>query len=114
MNTLVNLLKDYQIGTWCKRAAWVIAVIYIVQMALAIYNVTRQYGLGAPPFNSGEFFQVLSFALTYIPPLLFDFFILYAVGVAVDHLSGQRMWAMRRPVFLKAPNPPKPEPTLPQ
>ncbi len=113
MNSLLNLFKDYQIGTWCKRIAWVIATIYLVQMALATYNVTRQYGLGAPPFNSGEFLQILTFALSYIPPLLFNFFILYAFGVAVDHLAGQRTWSMRRPIFLKAQNPPKSESTIP-
>lgn len=85
MFALTNLLKDYQIGTWCRRVAWVIVAVYLIQMALAIYDVTRQYGLGAPPFNSGEFFQVTSYALPYIPIMLFDFFILYAAGALVDY-----------------------------
>lgn len=89
MNILTNLLKDYQIGTWCRRVAWVIVVVYLIQIALAIYDVTRQYGLGAPPFNSGEFFQVTSYALPYIPIMLFDFFILYAVGAVVDSFVRQ-------------------------
>jgi len=90
MNRLTNLIKDYQVGTWCRRIAWVIVVVYLVQMALQIYNVTREYGLGAPPFNSGEFFQVLSFALPYIPVMLFYFIILYAAGAIVDHFVGQQ------------------------
>lgn len=88
MNTLTNLIKDHQIGTWCRRVAWIVVVVYLVQMALQIYNVTRNYGLGATPFNTGEFIQVLSFAFSYIPILLFYFSILYAAGVAVDHLVG--------------------------
>ena len=52
MNTLTNLLKDRQIGTWCKRAAWFILAIGIVEIALNIYNVSRQFGYGSPSFAS--------------------------------------------------------------
>ena len=89
MTTLTNLIKDYQVGTWCRRVAWIIVVVYLIQIALQIYNISRQYGLGATPFNTGEFIQVLSFAFSYIPVMLFYFSILYAAGVAVDQLVRQ-------------------------
>ena len=90
MSKLTNLIKDYQIGTWCRRVAWIIVAAYLVQMALQIYNVTRNYGLGATPFNTDEIPQVISFAFSYIPIMLFYFSILYAAGVAVDQLVRQR------------------------
>jgi len=49
MNTLTNLLKDRQVGTWCKRAAWFILAIGLVEIALDIYNVSRQFGYGSLP-----------------------------------------------------------------
>jgi hypothetical protein len=88
MNTLTNLIKDYQLGTWCRRVAWIIVAVYLIQMALQIYNISRQYGLGATPLNSGEFFQVLSFAIPYIPVMLFYFSILYVAGAVADHFAG--------------------------
>ena len=90
MNTLVNLIKDHQIGMWCKRAAWIIVAVYLVLIASAIYSVTRQYGLGAPSFTQIELLQILNYGLVYIPGLLFNFFILYAAGAIVDYFVGQQ------------------------
>jgi hypothetical protein len=90
MNALVNLLKDHQIGTWCRRAAWIIVVVYVVLMVSTVYNVTRQFGLGAQSFNQIELVQLLSYGLAYIPGLIFNFFILYAAGAIVDYFVGQQ------------------------
>jgi hypothetical protein len=114
MNTLINLLKAHQIGTWCKRAAWVIVAVYLIEMAFAYYNATRQFGLEGQPLTLAGFLQALSYTLVYVPNLLFYFFILNAAGAVVDHVLEQRTWTMRRPIFLKATHASKPEPTLPQ
>ena len=86
MNTLTNLLKDHQIGTWCKRTAWFILAIGIVEVALDIYSVSRQYGYGSPPMTLSELGQIVGYGIGIVPQILFYFFILYAAGAVVDHV----------------------------
>jgi hypothetical protein len=88
MYTLTNLLKDHQIGTWCKRAAWFVLVIGLVEIALTIYNDTRQFGFVGQPFTLTELLQILGFGLGFLPSVLFYFFILYAAGAVVNHVVG--------------------------
>jgi len=88
MNTLTNLLKDRQIGTWCKRAAWIILAIGLLEIALNIYNVSRQFGYGSSIVNvtSGLIAQIVGYGIAVLPSILFYFFILYAAGALVDHV----------------------------
>jgi len=88
VNTLTNLLKDHQIGTWCKRAAWFVLIIGLVEIALTIYNDTRQFGFVGQPFTLNELLQILGFGLGFLPSVLFYFFILYAAGAVVNHIVG--------------------------
>jgi len=88
MNSLTNLLKDHQIGTWCKRAAWFVLVIGLVEIALTIYNDSRQLGFIGQPFTLTELLQILGFGLGFLPSVLFYFFILYAAGAVVNHVLG--------------------------
>lgn len=88
MNTLTNLLKDHQIGTWCKRAAWIVLIIGLVEIALTIYNDMRQLGLIGQPFSWPALLQILQFGLGYLTSVLFYFFILYAAGALVNHVIG--------------------------
>ena len=87
MNNLTNLLKDHQIGTWCKRAAWIILAIGLLEIALNIYNVSRQFGYGSSFVNvtPGLVAQLVGYGITYFPSILFYFFILYAAGALVNH-----------------------------
>ncbi len=85
MNTLTNLLKDHQVGIWCKRAAWIILAFGLVEIAFNIYAVTRQYGYGSPPLTLTELTQILGYGIAVLPSILFYFFILYAVGTLVNH-----------------------------
>jgi hypothetical protein len=85
MSSLTNLLKDHQIGTWCKRAAWIVLVIGLVEIALDIYALSQQYGYGSPPFTLSELAQVVRFGIAVLPSILFYFFILYAAGALVNH-----------------------------
>jgi hypothetical protein len=86
MNTLTNLLKDHQVGTWCKRAAWFILVIGLLEIALNIYNVSRQFGYGSPTLPPGFLAQIAGYGIAVLPSILFYFFILYAAGALVDHV----------------------------
>ena len=88
MNTLTNLLKDHQIGTWCKRAAWIVLVIGLIEVALTIYNDARQLGFVGQPFTLPELLQILQFGLGFLTTVLFYFFILYAAGALVNHIVG--------------------------
>jgi hypothetical protein len=86
MNTLTNLLKDRQVGTWCKRVAWIILAIGLVEIALNIYNVSRQFGDGSPTLPPGFLTQLVAYGIAVLPSILFYFFILYAAGTLVDHV----------------------------
>jgi hypothetical protein len=88
MNTLTNLLKDHQIGTWCKRAAWFVLVIGLLEVALTIYNDSRQLGFIGQPITWAELLQILEYGLGILPGVIFYFFILYAAGAVVNHVVG--------------------------
>src|ERR1700694_6131627 len=88
MNSLTNLLKDHQIGTWCKRAAWIVLVIGLLEIALITYNDTRQLGFIGQPFTLTELLQILGFGLGLLPSVIFYFFILNAAGAIVNHVVG--------------------------
>ena len=86
MNTLTNLIKDHQVGRWCKRAAWFILIIGIIEITVNIYNVSRQLGYTNLTLQPTIFWQLIGYGIGLIPSLLFYFFILYAVGALVDHV----------------------------
>lgn len=88
MNTFTNMLKDYQVGTWCKRAAWVLLVVGIIEVALTIYNDARQFGLTGQPFSWQVLLEILQFGLGFVTSVIFYFFILYAAGALVNHVIG--------------------------
>ena len=88
MNKLINLLKDYQIGVWCKRAAWVILALGVVQVAFNLYTVSRNLNLAGQPFTLTEFIQLIGYGLSFLPSILFYFFILYAAAAVANHFVG--------------------------
>ena len=82
----MNELKKYQIGEWCKRAAWIVAIVGIVDIfvgTVVLFMQNSSYGSNAIPL---PLFlpQVLHFILGAIPMPLFDALILYAAGVIVN------------------------------
>ena len=88
MNKLIDLLKDHQIGMWCKRAAWVILVLGIVQVAFNLYSVSRQLNSAGQPFSLTELIQLIGYGLSFLPSILFYFFILYAAAAVANHFVG--------------------------
>lgn len=88
MNALLRLLRDHQVGTWCKRAAWLTLLINVISMLLRLYilmdQVSTHFSL---PINwQTGWVSILETVLSYGNALLFSFFILYAAGVALNHL----------------------------
>lgn len=85
MDGLIHVLNDYQIGNWCKRAAWIILALNFVHLLLQLYAIMRVAG-STPPLSfwmDGILPPLISFA----SGTLFSFFILYAAAVAVEHLT---------------------------
>jgi hypothetical protein len=90
MNTLTHLLKDRDVGMWCKRAAWIIVAFDLINIVLNVYSTLPQYnttGAGVV-VTTAVLAQAFRFALSFVPSMLFSFFILYAAGVLVDHFVG--------------------------
>jgi len=77
MDRLTQLLKEHQVGEWCKRAAWVIVALTVIE------NVIDLSFIGSQPFG---FFGVLRFVLAELSTALLYFFLLYAAGVIVNRL----------------------------
>lgn len=89
MDVLVKQLKNNRVGLWCRRAAWIIALIGLVEIVLDTYTTTGQLGLSETHLLTPVLFAtLLRFALATVPGTMFSFFVLYAAAVAVDHLLG--------------------------
>jgi hypothetical protein len=87
MDTLLNLLKNAQIGTWCKRAAWVILGIGLFQAASSFYLLSQLPNFSWPFLTLSQFLVMLRFVLDPLPSILFYFFILYTVGAIISHFT---------------------------
>jgi hypothetical protein len=88
MNTLTNLLKDYRVGIWCKRAAWVVLALGILHVGTYIYYLMEQYNQAGRVLVPGELTLILTSVLSILPSIVFYFFILYAAGTIVDYFVG--------------------------
>ena len=88
MNTTTNLLKDYRVGTWCKRAAWIVLALGILHIATYLYYLREQYNQPGRLLVPGGFSLILTSILSILPSIVFYFFILYAAGTIVDYFVG--------------------------
>ncbi len=86
MNTLTNLLKDRNVGIWCKRAAWIVVTFGLINIGLSVYGSLSLSSSAGLISQASILMQALLSALSLAPSLLFSFFILYAAGVLVDHV----------------------------
>lgn len=98
MNKLTNLLKDHHVGLWCKRMAWIVLAIGILQIVFSIYYEIQLNAPGEPAL------LFLSSALGILATYGFYFFILYAAGTIIDLVSRS---LQEKPQIL-------PEPSYPQ
>jgi hypothetical protein len=80
IDDLVRLLRDQEVGLWCKRAAWIIALLQTVLVVFQILGVLAHPDLATLPIT------LLTTVLGYIVTTLWYFFVLYALGVVVDRL----------------------------
>ena len=80
IDELVRLLRDREVGLWCKRAAWAIALINAVLVAFQLLGLLTH----ADPLTLPV--ALLTALLGSLATTLFDFFVLYGIGAVVTHL----------------------------
>ena len=90
MKHLTHLLRDNQIGEWCKRAAWLIAcfgALQIVLFLLAKYAYLPNQA--ATIFGTAsDLASTLQTVIGYLTNTVFFFFLLYAAGGLANHFLG--------------------------
>jgi hypothetical protein len=86
METLTNLLKEHQVGEWCKRAAWIIAVIGLIETIFGAYSLILQTQHANSIGNNPIWWNTIVYVLQIPLPVIFYFFMLYAAGVFLNHL----------------------------
>ena len=83
LDDLVRLLRDQEVGLWCKRAAWAIALVNTVLVVLQLIGALAHPDLATLPVT------LLTILLGYVVTTLWYFFALYALGAIVTHLVGR-------------------------
>ena len=77
VDDLVRLLRDAEVGLWCKRAAWLIALINTVLVLFQLLGLLTHGDLATLPV------AILTTILGYVVTTLWYFFVLYALGAIV-------------------------------
>jgi hypothetical protein len=80
IDDLVGLLRDHEVGLWCKRAAWLIAIVNTVLVAFHLLGLLTQGPNASLPI------ALLETVLNYVVTTLWYFFVLYALGAITSHL----------------------------
>ena len=80
IDDLVRLLRDSEVGLWCKRAAWAIALLNTVLVVLQLLGALAHPDPATLPVT------LLTTLLGYVVTTLWYFFVLYALGAIVDRL----------------------------
>jgi hypothetical protein len=80
IDDLVRLLGDHEVGLWCKRAAWLIAIVNTALVALQLFAILRHTDRTTLPA------ALLTTVLGYVVTTLCYFFVLYALGAIVGSL----------------------------
>ncbi len=85
----INLINKRRVGLWCRRGAWGIILLGILQIVFFLWD-----RFSASPYYYGTYFTVSEFTssvqylLQIIISTLFLFLLLYTAGVVADHLLG--------------------------
>ena len=91
MDKLTGLLKEHRVGEWCKRAAWIIAAIGLIEIALTLYTLISQLQQTGPDYPSSPAWDAnivyanLTSLFVILAQFTFFFFALYAAGAFLNH-----------------------------
>ena len=80
IDDLVRLLRDHEVALWCRRAAWLIAIVNTALVVLQLLGILAHADLATLPV------AVLTTLLGYVITTLWYFFVLYALGAIVGSL----------------------------
>jgi hypothetical protein len=80
IDDLVLLIRDHEVGLWCKRAAWIAALLNTVLVVFQLIGILSHPDLATLPV------ALLTTVLGYLVTTLWYFFVLYALGAIVTRL----------------------------
>jgi hypothetical protein len=80
VDDLVRLLRDHEVGLWCKRAAWLIALVNVALVALQLPEMLSR----SDPATLS--LTILATLLGALANTLWQFSVLYALGAIVTSL----------------------------
>jgi type IV secretory pathway TrbL component len=81
IDDLVRLLRDNEVGLWCKRAAWLIAIINTALVVFQLLGILVHADLATLPV------ALLTTLLGYLVTTLWYFFVLYALGAIAGSIA---------------------------
>ncbi len=84
---MINLLKERHIGDWCKRGAWIIAAMGLIEIVLGTYSTFQQASLAGDVPLSLDIVSAVQDALSIAATTLFYFLILYGAGLLANHFA---------------------------
>jgi hypothetical protein len=91
---MTNLLKEYHIGDWCKRGAWIILVIGVLDIVVGIYTAIQQSSASGGAPLSFTIADVLQVVFSVASPTLFYFLVLYSAGLVLNHFAAAEQVAV--------------------
>jgi hypothetical protein len=80
IDDLVRVLRDHEVGLWCKRAAWLIAIVNTALVLFQLLGIVMHADLATLPV------ALLTTLLGYVVTTLWYFFVLYALGAIAGSL----------------------------
>jgi hypothetical protein len=80
IDDLVRVLRDHEVGLWCKRAAWLIAIVNTALVLFQLLGILMHADLATLPV------ALLTTLLGYVVTTLWYFFVLYALGAIAGSL----------------------------
>ncbi len=92
--SMTNFPKDYHIGDWCKRGAWIILVIGVLDIVVGIYTAIQQTGASGGAPLSFTIANVLQVVFSIASPTLFYFLVLYSAGLVLNRFAAAEQVAV--------------------
>lgn len=100
---MTNLLKEYHIGDWCKRGAWIILIIGVLEILLGIYTTFQQASASGGAPLSFTIADVLQVAFSVASTTLFYFLVLYSAGLVLNYVAAREEIPVSEEVAVSEP-----------
>ncbi len=100
---MTNLLKEYHIGDWCKRGAWIILIIGVLEILLGIYTTFQQASASGGAPLSFTIADVLQVAFSVASTTLFYFLVLYSAGLVLNYVAAREEVPVSEEVAVSEP-----------